>query len=113
MRSNDTCGNTELFFDDYIECGVKVINPLQASAGMDILNLKEKYGNRLTFYGNIDAHLLDDDTGALEDEVRRRAKAFGDGGWIYHSDHSVPPTMKYRSFTNLLDILRNETTAQP
>ena len=50
--------------------------------------------------------------GALEDEVRRRAKAFGDGGWIYHSDHSVPPTMKYRSFTNLLGILRNETKDQ-
>lgn len=26
-----------------------------SSAGMDILNLIEKYGNRLTFYGNIDA----------------------------------------------------------
>jgi uroporphyrinogen decarboxylase len=102
-----TCGNTELFFEDYIECGVQVMNPLQVSAGLDAVELKTKYSDRLAFYGNIDAHLLDSDPVTLEKEIRRRIEIFRDGGWIYHSDHSVPPTMEYDLFLRMMDLLRN------
>jgi len=101
-----TCGNTEMFFEDYIECGVQVINPLQVSAGLDSLVLRDKYGEKLAFYGNIDAHLLDSDPETLEKEIRRRMASFRDGGWIYHSDHSIPPTMDYKLFCRMMDILR-------
>ncbi len=103
-----TCGNTEMFFEDYIECGVRVINPMQVSAGLDAVTLKEKYGNHLAFYGNVDAHLLDSNPAALEEEIRRRMDVFRDGGWIYHSDHSIPPTMDYKVFCRMMEILRNE-----
>ncbi len=101
-----TCGNTEMFFEDYIECGVRVINPLQVSAGLDAVKLKDTFGSRLTFYGNIDAHLLDNNPLLLEKELRRRIDTFRDGGWIYHSDHSIPPTMDYKLFFKMLGILR-------
>jgi hypothetical protein len=42
----------------------------------------------------------------LEKEIRRRIAAFRDGGWIYHSDHSIPPTMDYDLFHRMMDILR-------
>jgi uroporphyrinogen decarboxylase len=102
------CGNTEMFFDDYIECGVKVINPLQVSAGLDIIKLNQSYGNQLAFYGNIDAHLLDGDQNQLHQAIRARKKIFSDGGWICHSDHSVPPTMAYRDYQRFLEIMRTD-----
>ncbi len=103
-----SCGNTELFIEDYLECGVRVLNPLQVSAGMDAMTLRDRYGDRLAFYGNIDAHLLDGDPAVLEKEVRRRRDAFREGGWVYHSDHSVPPTMAYTTFEGILRLLRDE-----
>lgn len=101
-----SCGNTEILFQDYMDCGISVMNPLQVSSGMDAVDLHERYGDKLAFYGNIDAHLLDGDPKTLESEIQRRMDAFRDGGWVYHSDHSVPPTMEYKVFRQIMDRLR-------
>jgi uroporphyrinogen decarboxylase len=101
-----SCGNAELIYDDLIECGVKVMNPLQVSAELDIRNLKDKYKDRLAFYGNIDAHILDGDWVTLEHELISRKKAFSEGGWICHTDHSIPPTMSLQQFEKMVEIIR-------
>jgi len=47
-----TCGAVGDLMDDLIEAGVDVINPVQVSAkGMEPQRLKEKYGDRLVFWG--------------------------------------------------------------
>ena len=43
----------------------------------------------------------------LEEEVRTKlAVAMQDGGYIYHSDHSVPPTVSLENYTYLIYLLR-------
>jgi len=47
-----TCGSIVELLDDLIEVGVDIINPVQfTAAGMDLKLLKEKYGERITFWG--------------------------------------------------------------
>jgi len=47
-----SCGSVVAFLDDFIEAGFDILNPVQCSAaGMDPATLKQKYGDRLVFWG--------------------------------------------------------------
>lgn len=113
LKKNDidfwmhSCGNAEILFEDFIECGIKVMNPLQASANLDIRKLKDKYEGRLAFYGNIDAHILNGEWDILKNEVVTRKNAFEKGGWICHTDHSIPPDMPLEMFERMMDLMRS------
>lgn len=46
------CGSIVNYLDDFVEMGVDILNPVQLSAkGMDPHMLKEKYGDKLVFWG--------------------------------------------------------------
>lgn len=47
-------GNLNSVMEQLIACGFDGIQSLQPSAGMDIAEIKEKYGDRLCLWGNID-----------------------------------------------------------
>ena len=103
------CGNAEPIFDDLIECGLQVIQPLEAKSGLDVRELREKYGDQLTFWGNIDVIIMADGTDdEIEQEIRTKLTPFREngGGYIYHSDHSVPPTVGLERFQLVLDLVR-------
>lgn len=47
-----TCGSVVNLLDDFVEMGMDIINPLQFSAkGMDPVVIKQKYGDKLVFWG--------------------------------------------------------------
>ena len=48
------CGNASAIFDDFIEMGLDAYNPLEAKAGLDVVELAAKYGHRMGFCGNMD-----------------------------------------------------------
>jgi len=90
-----SCGSIELVLPDLIEIGVDIINPVQVSAtGMNPERLKEKYGDRLCFWGAIDTqHTLWE--GSIEDvkaevEMRITQLAKG-GGYILGAVHNIQP----------------------
>lgn len=46
------CGSIVNYLEDFVEMGVDILNPVQLSArGMDAHMLKEKYGDKLVFWG--------------------------------------------------------------
>lgn len=47
-------GNLNSVMDNIVECGFDGIQSIQPSAGMDIAQIKEKYGEKLCLWGNID-----------------------------------------------------------
>ena len=89
------CGNVVPLLDDFIEMGVDIINPVQVSAkGMDTKVLKERFGDRISFWGAVDTqHVLP--YGSVEEvreEVRRRvADLAPGGGYILAPVHNVQP----------------------
>ncbi len=100
------CGNPEILFDDMIECGVQVINPLQASAGLDIIKLKEKYRNHLTFCGNINCQLMGGTFTEIKSEIINKITAISNG-YIYHSDHSVPSNVSLERYKWIINFVKN------
>lgn len=100
------CGNAEVLFDDYIECGIQAINPLEAKSGLNVVKLKEKYGNRLTFFGNIDVQKMSMlDKNVIENEIKNKLSLFKNGGYIYHSDHSIPPEVSFERYKFVMDLV--------
>ncbi len=100
------CGNAEAVFPDLIEAGVKVMNPLQATAGLDVHDLRRKYGTKLAFYGNISAVKMSGPENELEDEIRSKVTIAKNGGYIFHSDHSLPPAVDFQRYEWALKTAR-------
>jgi uroporphyrinogen decarboxylase len=80
--------------DDFVEIGVDVLNPVQASAGgmSDFPGLKRRFGDRLAFCGGMDTHhvLPHGTPDEVRAEVRRVIAALGPGGgYMLGAVHTV------------------------
>jgi uroporphyrinogen decarboxylase len=77
--------------DDFIELGIEVYNPVQPNVeGSDPQQLKDKYGDRISFFGGIDQQELlpSGDTGRIREEIKRRIKILGkDRGYLLAPAH--------------------------
>ena len=102
-----TCGAVQPVVDDLIQCGVQVFNPLQATAGFDVVALRRQYPDRMVFYGNINVKRMLGGREALEAEIRRKVPVARQGGFIFHSDHSVPPQVSFPQYRWMLQTARD------
>lgn len=90
------CGALYPIIGDLVEMGLDVLNPVQSNCpGMDPLELKREFGDRLAFMGGVDTQeLLPHGTAAA---VRRATRRLIDGmtadggGYILAASHSIPP----------------------
>ena len=74
---------------------------------MDIRELCPTYGDQLTFFGNIDVMIMGaNDLERLEHEVKSKlAAGMATKRYIYHSDHSVPPSCDFETWKFVIDLL--------
>lgn len=89
-----SCGAVESLLDLFIESGFDILNPVQINAaGMDSTLLKEKYGEKLTFWGGgVDTqHVLAfDSPAAVREQVLRQCEIFGkNGGFVFNTVHNI------------------------
>ena len=100
------CGNASAIYEDFIELKLDSYNPLEAKSGLDVVELRKKYGHRMGFCGNIDALAwANDSLPDLEAQVMRKLNAAKGGGYLPQSDHSVPSNVsaeRYEFVRNLL-----------
>ncbi|MFA6109513.1 MAG: uroporphyrinogen decarboxylase family protein [Candidatus Latescibacterota bacterium] len=99
-------GDVRQFIPLLIEAGFDCIEPLEARAGNDVRELKPRYGDRLSFFGNIDMDVLaTGNRAAIRHEVTTKVRAASaGGGYIHQSDHSVPPTVSYDAYRYWMDL---------
>lgn len=87
-----SCGHITDYLDDLAQTKIASVHPLQRTAGMDLRQVKEKYGRRWCIIGNIDSsRTLPYGTPAdVAAEVRQAIDiAAPGGGYILASDHSL------------------------
>ena len=83
-----TDGDIRMLIPDLIESGVTALQPLETKAGMDIRELKEKYGDDLAFIGNIDVRKLSGTLKDVEEEFMSKVPIAAEGGgYILHSKY--------------------------
>ncbi len=103
-----TCGNVKLLIPFFIEEGIDCIQPLEVKAGMDLIELKEEFGDEMAFMGGIDVRNMDlEDPAPLEKEIKEKVTAAKvGGGFIYHSDHSIPNTVSFQQYEHVIELVK-------
>ena len=100
-----TDGNIMPIFDLIVDTGIHGIHPIDPMAGMDLGEIKKKYGHKLCLLGNVDcAYILT--WGTLEqvrEEVKRciRQAARG-GGFICMSSNSIHSAVKPENYVEMV-----------
>jgi len=106
-----SCGSVWRLLDDIVDAGFDVLNPVQTSAAeMDPRALKEKYGDRLTFWGGgIDTQrtLPFGTPEQVRAEVHERMRIFGPGGgFVFNTIHNVQARVPQANLLALYDAVR-------
>ncbi|MGD0225904.1 MAG: uroporphyrinogen decarboxylase family protein [Terriglobia bacterium] len=101
------CGNVNAIFEDFIEIGVDAYNPLEAKAGLDVIDLRRRFGHRIGFCGNMDVMLW---ANGSRDEIKTAAltklNAAKGGGFIFQSDHSVPSSISGENYDYVVRLVQ-------
>ncbi|HZK62454.1 MAG TPA: uroporphyrinogen decarboxylase family protein [Anaerovoracaceae bacterium] len=102
-------GNLNRAIPLLLEAGIDCLQPMEVKANMDVIQLKKQYGDQLAFMGNIDARLFqENDLSGLENEIRTKIPAaMVNGGYIYHSDHSIPAGTTLKTYQYALERVRH------
>jgi len=101
------CGNISSILGDYIEIGIDAMNPLEAKAGLDAVNLRRLYGHKLGICGNSDMQIWETgDKEQIRKEVLRKLNAAKGGGYIFQSDHSVASNISGQTYDMIVKLVR-------
>ena len=102
-------GNLWPILDQIVAAGVDGLNPIEPLAGMQIGEVKRKYGSRLCLIGNIDCgHLLPHGS---EAEVQAAVKdciatAAPGGGFIMSSSNSIHSSVNPANYRAMIEAAR-------
>lgn len=99
-----SCGCVKEFIPDLIDAGLSCLQPLEVKAGMDVVELKDTYGDDLAFMGGIDVWIMSSENPAdIEEEIRVKiGHAKKGGGYIYHS---VPDTVSDAQYCRVIELV--------
>ena len=97
-----TDGNISSYVEDLADTGINALQAIDPVAGMDIVELKNRIGNRLCLCGNIDVGLLQDSSPArIRESVRSLVTSCkSGGGFILGASNAVQysgPVLNYRA----------------
>jgi len=102
-------GDLMEIFEDLIKCGIDILNPIEpttANPEYDIFKLKEKYGDKLTFSGNLSPMMLTlGEIYEIESYAKRLIRELAPGGgYIFGSGHSINPAVTIDRFEAMQNI---------
>ncbi len=110
-----SCGSVEPLIKEFIEAGFDILNPVQTSAAnMGPHNLKEKYGDRMTFWGGgIDTQttLPFGTPDQVRREVQERIRVFAPGGgFVFNTVHNVQPGVPVENILAMYEAINEYGT---
>jgi len=102
-------GNLTQLLDLLIEAGIDALHPLEPGAGMDIAQLKQTYGQKITLIGNVDPiSILTHGTPEIIDAHVKWLinECAPGGGYILSSGHSVTYSVSVENFDAMISAAR-------
>jgi uroporphyrinogen-III decarboxylase len=103
--SMDTDGNVDTLIDILIQSGINLLLPCEPCAGMDIVELRKKYGNKIAFKGGIDKFVLRQTKEKIKKELEYKMQPLMQkGGIAFGLDHRIldgTPLENYRYYVDL------------
>jgi uroporphyrinogen-III decarboxylase len=114
LFEQDSDGNMNGVIDALLDCGINSMHPLEPGSGMDIVQIREKYGRRLAFQGGLDKYVLRKSQADIERELEYKLPPMiRTGGAVLSLDHRIPngsPLENYRFYIRKVwEIIERET----
>lgn len=105
-----SCGAIESFIDYFVEAGFDILNPVQCSApGMEPEKLKEKYGEKIVFWGGgVDTQntLPFGKPEEVREQVLKRCEIFSrGGGFVFSSIHNIQANTPVENIVAMIDAV--------
>jgi hypothetical protein len=105
-----SCGAVEPLIEGFIEAGFDILNPVQVNAaGMDPRVLKDKYGDRIVFWGGgVDTQKIlsfgsPDD---VKEQVVRLCETFAaNGGFVFNTVHNIQANVPVGNLVAMFETL--------
>ena len=101
----DSDGDINVLIEPFLACGVNLLHPFEPAAGMDIVDVRRKYGQRLAMAGGIDKFVLQGTKEDIRKELEYKMQAvMREGGMMFGLDHRIPngtPLENYRYYVAL------------
>jgi len=104
-----SCGRVIDLVPQLIEAGFDCLQALEVKAGMDLAQLVREFGAHLCFMGGVDVRtFFAEDARELENEVRAKLEIgmSNPGGYVFHSDHSIPTQVSFSRYARVVEIVR-------
>jgi len=106
-----TCGGIAPLIEEFIDAGFDILNPMQFSAkGMDIIELKEKYGKKIVFWGGgVDTQktLPFGTKDEVKEEVKNRIEILSKGGgFVFSSIHNVQAKTPIENVVAMIEVIK-------
>ncbi|MFW5856298.1 MAG: uroporphyrinogen decarboxylase family protein [Planctomycetota bacterium] len=95
-----SCGYVAPLAPGLVEAGMDCLQAMEVKAGMDLRELKQQFGDRLAYFGNMDVRtLISNDRAQIDAELEAKLPAAlaDDGGYVLMSDHSIPPEVEFET----------------
>ena len=91
----------------WLECGINGVMPNEVAAGMDIAEMRRRFGKDLIIGGGIDKRVLARSKREIEKEITSKVPyLLSTGGYFPCVDHSVPPDVPFENYLYYLQLLR-------
>lgn len=106
-----SCGAIEPFLERFIQAGFDIINPVQCSAaGMEPEKLKDRYGDRIVFWGggaNTQKTLPFGTPQQVREEVLMRCEIFAaGGGFVFNAIHNVQAGIPVQNIVAMVNAVK-------
>ena len=107
LFSQDSDGNMNAVMEAFLDCGLNGMFPCEPAAGMDVVELRQKYGKRVYFKGGIDKHVLRQDKESIRRELEyKMSDTLKGGGMIFALDHRIPNGVSIENYRYYVQLGR-------
>jgi hypothetical protein len=103
----DSDGNINPILDLVVESGINGLWPLEVNSGMNAIDVRKKYGDKLFLIGNLDKSELAKGGQAMKREVDSKVPVLKEmGGYIPGADHVIPVEMTLEKFKEYAEYIK-------
>ena len=105
-----TDGNIMPILDQLVQTGPHALHSLDPQGGVDIAEVKRRYGDKLCLIGNVNCGLMDTGSDEQVAESARYALRHGmpSGGYVFSTSNCVYTGMRLSRYELILDVWRQE-----
>jgi uroporphyrinogen decarboxylase len=100
-------GNINPIVEDLAEAGIDAIDPIDTSAGVDLADIKARFGNRVAIKGGVPVTLLcEGNPREVKACVKKCLEIAGPEGYILSSTSDITASVKPDNYTTMLEAWR-------